>query len=372
MTSWYFVIPVIGISILALIGTILLLVPRIHAARNPPQVKPRPSAKPPPISVPIIPSKNPSIIPPKPPLPSKKPLKDAPTPPQSAPRYACDYLTGQCVPDPSGDLTSCDKCEKQTYYCDPATWSCRDVGFLRDSATECRKQCFPDLRIRGDYTAQRADTHANGSGAFCDQGRYRKESDTTINNTNVSAYEWVDMSCVGYRCCESHYCDPSGQGVDSYSDTVCPGFNTETTCVNSVNREVPAYCEWTGSACQATTGTTSACAACTTDDQCPGEFGAFKCESGVCVAQGQPKCDTIHKEYRTDEVIPDHMRQACIQMFDKDSDTMQRLCADISDGDTCAATYFDRTCVDRYGKTWLTERSHCGARSAPAYPSLSS
>lgn len=305
---------------------------------------------------------------------SPNPSSSAPSanPPgsSSASTFSCDYLTGTCTPDPTGQLTNCDACEKKTYYCDPASWSCRDVGFLRDSAARCRQSCAPDLRIRGNYTAQRSDTNADGSGAFCSTGRFREASTGTINGTNLPAYQWTDMSCVGYRCCSSHYCDPSGVGQDPYSVSVCPDLGTETTCTGAMNRDVPAYCEWTGSACQASTGVTSACAACTVDSDCPGNFGAFQCTAGVCVAQGQPKCDVIEKEYRTEEVIPAHMRQACTQLFNKDRDTIARLCADVTDGDVCMGTYFDRACVDRYGKTWLTERSHCGARTAPAYPTI--
>lgn len=289
---------------------------------------------------------------------------------QSSSKYSCDYLTGQCVSDPSGTLSSCDECEKETYYCDSATWTCRDVGFRRDSKSQCKRNCFPDLRIKGNYTAQQSDTNANGEGAFCDQGRYRKALETTLPGTNVLGYEWEDMECAGFRCCTSHYCDPSGVGEDVYSETMCPSYSTEELCNTASSKEVPAYCEWDGSACVASQGETSACAACTSDSDCPGLFGAFKCESGNCVVQGTPKCDVIHKEFKTDEVIPDHMHQACTQLFDKDKDTIQRLCKDISDGNTCTGSYFERDCVDRYGKVWLTERSHCGPRSAPVYPSV--
>ena len=286
-------------------------------------------------------------------------------------RFSCDYLTGTCTSDPKGDLTTCDACEKRTYFCDANNWSCRDGGFLRDSASQCRRTCYPDLRIRGNYTMQRSDVNANGSGAYCDPdegGRFRKVGTGSVGNTNVPAFEWEDVSCAGYRCCTSHYCSPTGTGQDPYSTSVCPGFSTETTCGSATDREVPAYCEWTGSACQATTGTTSACAACTSDSQCPGEFGAFKCVSGSCVAQGTPKCDVIHKEYRTDEVVPDHLQKACRQLFNKDTDTSARMCSNVRDGDVCAGSYFDRTCTDRYGKVWVTERTHCGARTAPKYP----
>lgn len=286
--------------------------------------------------------------------------------------FSCDYYTGQCVPDPDGTLDTCDACEKRTYYCNPDTWTCTDVGVLRDSAAECRRRCYPDLRVHSTngYAAQRFDTNANGSGAFCAQGKYRKATSSLVYGTNVPAYEWVDMSCVGYRCCQSHYCDSSGIGQDPYSVSVCGGIGTESACTAAVNAEVPAYCEWTGSACQATAGKTSACAACTSDSQCPGKYGAFKCVAGACVAQGRPMCDVVHSEYKTDEVVSVTMMKACKQLFSKDKDTVTRLCKNVSDGDACAGTFFERSCVDRFGKTWVTERSHCGARSAPEYPTV--
>lgn len=307
--------------------------------------------------------------------PSQPPLlpSSADSDPTSDPtgdRFSCDYMTGTCVVDPEGDLTTCDECEKRTYFCDPASWTCRDVGFLRDSAAQCQRGCYPDLRIRGDYTVKRSDVHANGAGAFCDRGRFRTVGSGFVAG-NVPNFEWEDMSCAGHRCCQSHFCDDEGLGTDPYSVTVCAGHATESACTGAINQDVPAYCEWTGSACQAASGEISACAACTADTDCPGKFGAFKCVSGNCVAQGTPKCDAIHKEYRTTEVVPEHIMGACKHLFAKDRDTARRVCAGERDGTACASSYFDRSCLDRYGKTWVTERTSCGPRTAPEYPQVS-
>lgn len=285
-------------------------------------------------------------------------------------KFSCDYLTGTCVPDENGDLVTCDECEKRTYFCDPNSWTCRDVGFLRDSASQCKRGCYPDLRIRGQYTATRSDVNANGDGSFCAKGRFRKIGSGVVEHTNVPNFEWEDMSCVGYRCCQSQFCDEKGLGKDPYSVSVCTTYATETACDEAINKEVPAYCEWTGSVCQASLGESSVCAACTADTDCPGKFGAFTCVAGACVAQGNPKCDVIHKEYNSDEVVPKHIMTACKHLFGKDRDTARRMCANERDGNACASTYFERMCQDRYGKTWVTERTHCGPRSAPAYPSL--
>jgi hypothetical protein len=286
------------------------------------------------------------------------------------PRFSCDYLTGTCIPDPQGNLTTCDECEKRTYFCDSNSWTCRDVGFLRDSASQCRRGCYPDLRIRGVYTPMRSDVNANGEGAFCAKGRFRKIGNDVVEGTNVPNFEWEDMSCVGYKCCQSQFCDEEGLGTDPYSVSMCATYTTESGCDSAINKEVPAYCEWTGSACQAALGESSVCAACTADTDCPGKFGAFKCVAGACVAQGNPKCDAIHKEYTSDEVVPEHIMAACKHLFNKDRETTRRVCANERDGNACAGTYLDRMCQDRYGKTWTTERTHCGARSAPKYPSL--
>lgn len=286
-------------------------------------------------------------------------------------RFNCDYLTGTCTPDPDGDLTTCDGCEKSTYFCDPESWTCRDVGFLRDSASQCQSGCYPDLRIRGDYTVKRSDVHGNGAGSFCDRGRFRTVGSGLVDGTTVPNFEWEDMACAGHRCCQSHFCNDEGLGTDPYSVTVCASHATEAACTGAINQEIPAYCEWTGSVCQASQGEISACAACTADTDCPGKFGAFKCISGNCVAQGTPKCDAVHKEYRTTEVVPDHIMGACKHLFAKDRDTARRVCANERDGTACASSYFDRSCLDRYGKTWVTERTHCGPRSAPEYPTVS-
>ena len=351
----------IGVAIVVLIIAISMIVTKYKMAAILNQPKTQNPNK---IQVPVV--ENNSKI------PKQSSTSISPVSSSGTSKYSCDYLTGQCSPDPKGSLDSCSQCEKETYYCDSSSWTCRDVGFRRDSRSQCQRNCFPDLRIRSTYTAQQSDTAANGEGQFCDQGKYRQASDTNLPGTDVMGYEWEDMDCAGFRCCTSHYCDPSGVGQDVYSTTVCPTYSTEDACNTASSKEVPAYCEWTGSACAASEGETSSCAACTSDSDCPGIFGAFKCDAGNCVVQGSPKCDLIHREELTDEVIPDHMRQACRQLFTKDQDTVKRLCDDISDGNVCTGSYFERDCVDRNGKIWLTERSHCGPRTAPVYPSVPS
>lgn len=364
MNIWYIIAPIIGILVITIVVLLAVFVPKLSKPLTPNNLPPKPQPAPPfrrKVEIPVA-SNN------TPPPQQNQPLLDS-TSPSSDPTFSCDYLTGTCMPDPNGTLHSCDECEKRTYMCDPSTWSCRDVGFLRDSASQCKRSCYPDLRIKsGPYETERSDTHANGEGAFCDQGRYRQTTGSNVQGTSVPGYEWEDVSCVGYRCCTSHFCDPSGAGEDPYSTTVCPRYATQTTCENAGNQDVPAYCEWTGSVCQAAGGTTSACAACSSDSDCPGEFGAFKCESGNCVVQGNPKCDTIHKEYRTDDVVPAHMMKACKSLFNNDRDTPLRMCRNVTDSNVCAGSYFDRSCVDRNGKVWVTERTHCGPRTAPRYP----
>lgn len=410
MNVWFIVIPIIGGSILLLAVLLAVLVPRIEDKRRRVESKHETCPKSNENDVPVV-SEEPSTPgqleedsgvsqlygtePSRWPAPSisAQPMLGCANPPcgpetyqpnagatsspskpqaanDSSQKFSCDYLTGTCTPDKNGNLTTCDACEKRTYFCDHNSWTCRDVGFLRDSASQCQRGCYPDLRVKGDYTVKRSDTNANGAGSFCDRGRFRKVGSGLVDGTNVPNYEWEDMSCVGYRCCQSQFCDPSGMGQDPYSVSVCASYSTEAACDGAIAKEVPAYCEWTGSACQAASGEVSVCAACTKDTECPGKFGAFKCISGECVAQGSPKCDVIHKEYRTDEVVPDHLLTACKYMFNKDRDTAQRICRNQLDGNACAVTYFDRMCQDRYGKTWVTERTHCGPRSAPQYPTV--
>lgn len=288
--------------------------------------------------------------------------------PTKSPKYSCDFVTGQCTEDPNGTLDTCDECEKQTYFCDTTTWTCRDSGMHRDSASVCKSSCQPDLRVTSTYQKQRSDTNADGEGAYCARTRYREIADAVVPGTATRTFKWTDTGCDGYRCCTSHYCDPSGVGQDPYSVSVCPTKASESECVAAINSDVPAYCEWNGSSCIASSGETSACAACVEDTDCPGTFGAFKCITGVCTAQGSPKCDVIHQEDKTDEMPPPHVQKACHVLFAKDTDTTARICSSITDGDECVGTYVDRDCVDKNGKVWLTERTYCGARTAPSYP----